>query len=82
VRIVAHRSLRSLPGYSRLEYTFDASEADRKRAIEEVRRAFPPAAGRAAGDPAVLILPGGESDVDRVRSLISTGDQSPAGIGE
>jgi len=82
VRIVAHRSLRSLPGYAQLEYAFDAPPPERAGAVERAEQAFAPSVERAAGDDAVLISPGGTCDQARLRSLLAARDDAPSGIGE
>jgi hypothetical protein len=72
VRLMAYRSLRTLPGFERFPFDFVGTEADRVQAFRDAARVSQQASARrglVTNDPAVLIGPGGRMDTDTLERL-------------
>jgi len=79
IRRVAHKSLRTLPGYADFEYDFLTDEAGRADAH---RRALARWQGSRADQPAVLIDPDRGLDRDAFTRLLARRNERPIAINE
>ncbi len=78
VRFIAARSLRSVPGYARLDYDFVAPEQERVEAAVRVLREWRASpAARLRREPELLVDADGELRVDAMRRLFEQRDRRP-----